>query len=250
MNTFKTVKLTVVMPCYNEQDNIAQAINDVRHAIFSLVPNVELIVVDDGSADRSLEIIEKCAAADNRIKVMRQTHSGHGAAIINGAAMALGEYILFIDSDRQIPLGVFGDMWNKALHCQGVLGFRMTRCDPKFRLILSSVIRWVVRVMFGLSLKDANAPFKIVRREVWQDARQLIPDGTLAPSLFLAIFMAATKCDFVEVPVVHCRREKGQGSLNYRRLSVFCLNAWCQLCDFRKRLCAALGDKTVKKLSN
>jgi glycosyltransferase involved in cell wall biosynthesis len=236
MNTFETVKLSVVMPCYNEQDNIAQAINDVRHAIFSLVPNVELIVVDDGSIDRSLKIVEECAAVDSRIKVIHQTNSGHGAAIINGATVAAGEYIFFIDSDRQIPLSVFSDMWKEALHCQGVFGFRTGRCDPKVRLILSAAIRWVIRVMFGLSLKDANAPFKIIRREVWQDARRLIPDDTLAPSIFLAIFMAATKCDFVEMPVVHCQREKGQGSLNYSRLLKFCLKAWCQLCDFRKWL--------------
>ena len=113
---------------------------------------------------------------------------------------------MLVDSDRQIPLAAFPALWEASRGRDGALGLRLSRDDPWFRKGLSLLIRAAVPVVFGVRVPDANVPFKIVRRSVWQNARELIPEEALAPSLMLAVFMRRRRLDVAEQPVPHRRR--------------------------------------------
>src|SRR6266849_3164323 len=98
------VELSVVMPAYNEEGAIEAAVMEVRQHVFGEIQASELVVVNDGSRDRTGEILDHLAMEDGRIKVIHQPNGGHGRALRTGLDAASGKYLFLIDSDRQIPL--------------------------------------------------------------------------------------------------------------------------------------------------
>jgi glycosyltransferase involved in cell wall biosynthesis len=149
---------------------------------------------------------------------------------------ARGEYLFLIDSDRQIPIEAFPPLWEAARGRDGAFGLRRRRHDPALRLALTRLVRGALRPLFGVSLADANVPFKVVRRSVWLAARDLIPEGTLAPSLFLAVYARRKGLDVVEMEVPHLPRRTGVVSIRRWKLFKFCARALGQLVVFRGKL--------------
>ena len=90
--------------------------------------------------------------------------------------------------------------------------------------------------MFGVRIKDANVPYKLVRRTAWLDAKRYIPDGTLAPSLFLAVSMKRKQSDLAFVDVAHRDRVTGTVSIRRWKLIKFCARGFRQLLDLRRAL--------------
>jgi dolichol-phosphate mannosyltransferase len=232
-----TIPLSVVMPVYNEEDAIAAAVDDVKQHVLAAIPGSELVVVNDGSRDRTGAMLDLIAAPDPRIRVIHQSNTGHGGAVIAGIEAARGDCIFLIDSDRQIPLDAFSSAW-AALQAgpDAVFGVRRRRHDPALRLYLSQFIQRAVQALFGVKLQDANAPYKLLRRDVWQQARPVIPDDTLAPSLFLAIVARLRGCNILEVDVVHKERDTGEVSIRRLKLLKFCTRGLSQMLELRRRL--------------
>jgi glycosyltransferase involved in cell wall biosynthesis len=229
--------LTVVMPAYNEEGAIEAAVDDVRAHVLDIVGGSLLLVVNDGSRDRTGAILDAIAARDPRVRVLHQPNGGHGAALMAGLSRATTDYVFLLDSDRQIPLDDFPSAW--ALACGGrdaVFGVRRHRDDPAIRLALTAVVRRAVRLMFGVAIHDANVPYKLVRRAAWERASAIIPPGTLAPSLFLAAYMKARGLDVAELEVAHRERQTGVVSIRRWKLLRFCARAFRQLVRFRMEL--------------
>lgn len=237
-----TTKLTVVMPAYNEEAAIEEAVADVRRNVLDAIPGSELVVVNDGSRDRTGEILDRLAAEDGRVRVVHKPNGGHGPAIITGLGQARGEYVFLVDSDLQIPLEAFGPLWEATQ--QGgrydcAFGVRRKRHDPTLRLYLTRLIRATIPMFFGVKLYDANVPYKLLRRSIWEEARQHIPDDTLAPSLFLAVYCKRRGYRVAEIDVPHKERETGVVSIRRWKLFKFCARAFRQMLDFRRSLTQA-----------
>lgn len=224
------------MPAYNEEGAIEDAVRDVQKHILAHVSGAELVVVDDGSRDRTGAILDDLAAQDNRIHVVHRVNGGHGPALRTGLDAARGEYLLLVDSDCQIVLDSFVSFWPEAQRRDGLFGVRRRRHDPLARLMLTRLVRVTLRLLLGLSLRDANVPFKVVRRTSWEGARPLIPPDALAPSLFLAIVMCRRRANIAEREVVHRERATGTGSLRYWKLFRFCARGFSQLLVLRRAL--------------
>jgi dolichol-phosphate mannosyltransferase len=223
------------MPVHNEQAAIRQSTADVQHHVLDAIPGSELVVVDDGSTDDSGRLLDEIAAADSRVRVIHQANSGHGGALMNGLALARGEYVMLIDSDRQIPLDSFPAAWGHIRQGRdAVFGARRRRRDPTPRLYLMRLVRLSIRILFGVRIFDANVPFKILRRSIWNEATRCIAPGTLAPSLFLAVFAMRRGCDVVEMDVDHRPRTTGATSIRRLRLVTFSAKAFGQLLAFRR----------------
>jgi len=231
------VRLSVVMPAYNEADGIAVAVDAVRAHVLDRVPSSELVVVNDGSRDQTGALLDAMAARDARIRVVHKSNGGHGPAIMTGLASASGDYVFLIDSDNQIPLEDFAPLWAAVEGGRdGAFGVRRVRHDAEMRKVLTVVIRVALSLLFGVRVYDANVPFKVIRRSLWDAARPLIPDGTLAPSLFLAVFALRGRFDVAFVDVSHKDRETGTVSIRRWKLIKFCARALRQLLDFRSAL--------------
>lgn len=236
--TASQASLSVIMPVYNEQDAILLAIDDVQRHVLDLVPGSELVIVDDGSRDNTAALVDEAAAKDNRIRVLHKPNGGHGSAVLAGLNVATGDYLFLIDSDRQIPLDEFHVAWDVLTKSgsDAVFGVRRRRYDPAFRLYLTALVRHSVQVLFRVKLYDANVPYKLFRRAVWNDARECVPDGTLAPSLFLAIVAKARGYNVVEINVTHKERDTGEVSLRRMKLLKFCAAGMSQMLELRRRV--------------
>lgn len=231
------IRLSVVMPAYNEEEGIETAVEAVKTHVLDRVATSELVVVNDGSRDTTGALLDKLAAADSRIRVVHKPNGGHGPALVSGLSAARGEYIFLIDSDNQIPLEDFAGLWKEIDGgYRAAFGVRRVRHDAKLRRALTVTIRLSLFVLFGVRLYDANVPFKVFHRSVWDDARAHIPDDTLAPSLFFAIFAARRNTRTAFVNVHHKDRETGTVSIRRWKLVMFCARAFRQLLDFRSSL--------------
>jgi glycosyltransferase involved in cell wall biosynthesis len=225
------------MPAYNEEAAIADAVSEVKECVLDRIAGAQLIVVDDGSRDNTGAILDEIAAKDARIHVIHKRNAGHGPAILTGLSAARGVYVLLLDSDRQIPLDSFAELWDAVQSGRdGAFGVRRHRNDPTTRLLLAKLVRFTLPILFSVDVRDANVPFKLLRRSIWLDASRYIPDDTLAPSLFLSIYMARRDCDVAKVDVPHRERETGVVSIRRLKLLAFCWRAFGQMLAFRRRL--------------
>ena len=228
--------LSVIIPAYNEQDNIRGAIGDVFSDIAPVAGDLEVIVIDDGSTDRTPDILRELAGRHEQLVVHSQPNAGHGAALLNGLARARGDWILLLDSDRQVSLAGFGAHWELRDSCDVILGLRVPRCDPAHRTVVSFGMRKLLALITGVRLADAGAPYKLLRRSVWQDARRLIPPDCWIPSVLLAAHaMARRDLNVLETPVVHRHRIHGPSTLNAARLLRFSLMGMRDMIRFARQ---------------
>lgn len=231
------MRLSIIMPAYNEEGGIRDAVTAVQAHVFPVVPDVELIVVNDGSRDGTGAILDALSADDPRVRVLHKVNGGHGPAIMSGLEAATGDFVFLIDSDNQIPLERFTALWCEVERGRdGAFGVRRVRNDAELRKVLTILIRGALGMLFGVSLYDANVPYKLLRRSLWMEARRYIPEGTLAPSLFLAVFVMRRRHDVVFVDVPHKDRETGTVSIRRWKLLKFCWRAFQQLIQFRRSL--------------
>ena len=227
--------LTVVMPAYNEEGAIRDAVAEVQSAVLDRIDEAVLVVVNDGSRDATGAILDELAASDPRVTAVHKDNGGHGPAIITGLEHADSEWVFLVDSDLQMPLDAVTQLW-AAVHDghEAAFGVRRHRDEPRIRLLLTRMVRATIPLLFGVRILDANVPYKLVRRSTWEDARAHIPPDTLAPSLFLAVFMKLRGLPIAEIDVEHRERTTGVVSIRRWKLIRFCSKAFAQMIDFRR----------------
>jgi dolichol-phosphate mannosyltransferase len=228
--------LSIIMPAYNEEGSIREAVSEIQREVLNKIPGAELLVVNDGSRDRTGAILDEIAASAPEVKVIHKSNGGHGPALRTGLDRAQGDFVFLIDSDRQIAIEDFTPLWDAVQDADAAFGMRITRHDPGLRLILTRIVRMSLTLLFWVRITDANVPFKVVRRSAWKHAEGLIPGDTLAPSLFLAVFLKRNGYKVVERPIHHRERNTGVVSIKRWKLIKFCGRAFKQLLTFRAQL--------------
>jgi glycosyltransferase involved in cell wall biosynthesis len=231
--------LTVIMPAYNEEEGIEQAVLEVSTEVLDRIPGSCLIAVNDGSKDKTGEILDRLAKADSRVRVLHKPNSGHGPSLVQGLNQATSEYIFLIDSDMQIPLSCFPQLWNtlQSDKLDGVFGIRESRQDPRFRLFLSVIISITLSTAFKVRLVDTNVPCKLFKRKIWTQLWALAPvEDLLAPSIAIAIYARRHGYKIGDVHVPHRARTKGEGSLKLKSLFRFCWKGYKQLMSLKEAL--------------
>jgi glycosyltransferase involved in cell wall biosynthesis len=160
--------LTVVLPAYNEQDNIERAVREAAAAATPLVESYELVVVDDGSHDGTGECLTRLKEEmEPTLRVIAHPHNlGYGAALRTGFRQARGRHIFYTDSDNQFDLTELSDFLPLMADWDVALGYRMDRQDPFHRRFISNCYNSLASVAFGMSVRDLNCSFKLFRREV------------------------------------------------------------------------------------
>lgn len=229
------VPLSVVMPVFNEEALIAGALDEVRRHVLDVVPGSELWVIDDGSQDGTAGILDKLQAGEPRLRVVHQPNGGHGAALLAGMSRSRGDWILLVDSDRQIPLDGFGLAWERRRGLDALFGHRGHRGDPLARRLVSAGLRFQTRFLFGARLADPNVPFKLISRRLWEEARTVIPADCLIPSVFVAVFAHRAGFRYASFNIAYRQRGAGETTLRKLRLVKFSARSLAQLVAFRGR---------------
>ncbi len=231
------VELSVVMPAYNEADNLPAALDEIVERVLSIVPDSEIIVIDDGSTDGTADVLQTFSAREARLRVTTQQNSGHGAALMNGLDNATGRVLLLLDSDREIPLDQFADHWEMmgSQRLAAVFGVRQARQFSTHRRFVTGCMRLLVRLLFGLAPRDANAPYKLISLEALNDVRGMLHPACAIPSVVIATSLLRAHPSTVrEVEVPHIARRAGTSTLRLGRLGRLCLRATGDLLKLRR----------------
>jgi glycosyltransferase involved in cell wall biosynthesis len=232
--------LSVVVPVWNEEAVIGGLIAEIDSEVTARIEHSEIIVVDDASTDATPAILADLGDLGGRLKVLRSdVNRGHGPSVLRGLEQAQGEWILQLDSDGQLVIEEFWNLWSRRDEADLVLGVRVQRRDPIHRLVLSRIVAAVVSLLAWRRIRDPNVPFRLVRRPLWSDLRGLVPTNALAPSILVSVGAAVRDWRIIDVPVSHLPRERGRSSLRAFRLLRFSLRGLGELLRFRVRLARA-----------
>ncbi|HEX2280741.1 MAG TPA: glycosyltransferase family 2 protein [Thermomicrobiales bacterium] len=171
--------LSLVLPAFNEEANIDAVVQDSLATLPAFVDRYEIIVVDDGSRDRTGEIVAGLVATDDRVRLIRhERNRGYGAALISGFDASTGDFVMFMDADRQFNIRDLRLLVPFAGEYDIVAGFRMERSDPLHRRVLAEMFNVSVRLLFGVHLRDIDCAFKLFRGELLRGL-QLTAPGAL-----------------------------------------------------------------------
>jgi glycosyltransferase involved in cell wall biosynthesis len=159
--------LSLVLPAYNEEENIGEVTRGALTALPRFTDAFQIIVVDDGSRDRTAEVAEAIARSDSRVRVIRHTRNrGYGAALVTGFNATSGDYVMFMDADRQFDINDLRLLTPFASDFDIVAGFRMERNDPLHRRVFAETFNVAVRVLFGVHMRDIDCAFKLFRGDL------------------------------------------------------------------------------------
>ncbi|MFC1522188.1 glycosyltransferase family 2 protein [Elusimicrobiota bacterium] len=227
------LQLSVIMPVFNEADGIKAVVEKFHEAIFSKLPGSEMILINDGSKDSTARILDELGKKYSYIRVVHNKKNiGHGASVISGFSLVKGDHILLVDSDDQIGPGHYWEFCKHTPEYDAVLGYRLNRRDPLYRKSVSRLIRLLNFLLFGVSVKDANCPFKLIKREALNKAMEIIGYDVFAPSLFLAVTLARNN-NVIQLPVAHKERTFGTVSLPPVRFCKSCLRSLKEVFVYR-----------------
>ena len=203
--------LSVFMPCFNEQDNVQRVTEKARHVLETMNVDYEIILVNDGSSDRTGEIADQLAQQDSRIRVVHHpTNQGYGAALQSGFKAATKDLIFYTDGDGQFDITEMPPLLDLIQSSDIVSCYRLDRKDPLIRKINAWCWTKLVCLLFGLRLRDIDCAFKLYRRGIF-DGMPLRSTGALIDTEILA---RATRkgCRIVQTGVHHYPRTAGQQS--------------------------------------
>lgn len=223
-----------VMPVYNEAECVEKVCREWLGQMAD--SGGALLVVNDGSTDKTTRILERLAAAEPRLMVLHQANAGHGAAVLSGYRRALEmepEWVFQVDSDGEMPAGLFPGIWVQREQAGFVLGWRSGRQTHPLRLALSNAHRKLLGLLFGATVRDPNIPFRLMRAAQLRPLLDSLPEGIFAPNVFLSLLAAESGIlmEGPEVPVAP--RAGGVPSIRGWRTAALALRCAGELLRFR-----------------
>lgn len=182
----QTRSLSVFFPCFNEEDSVRRVYESADKILRSLAVDYEILFVDDGSTDRTGEIVEAIAAADPRVRTVHHASNlGYGAALRSGFKAAAKQFVFFTDGDGQFDLNDLPPLLPLLERCDIVAGYRLQRREGLVRRFNGWCWTKLSGVLFGVKVKDVNCAFKIFRRAIF-DGVDLKCTGALISAEILA----------------------------------------------------------------
>lgn len=219
-------RLCVVMPVYNEREAIVGVLAKWCAALDALDADYVIRPYNDGSKDDSLAVMQSKAGelnADGRLRVdvRDKPNGGHGNTILTGYREAAAdgfEWIFQIDSDDEMGPEEFGELWSRREDFDFLVGIRDGRVQRLPRKVISLVSRLCVRIFYGKSVWDVNAPYRLMRASAFREFYSKIPLTTFAPNVILSGLAARYRLRCFETRVPQHDRTTGEVSIRKWKL--------------------------------
>jgi len=209
------LQVSVVIPVYNEEQNLPELLRRTADAMQKTGRTYEVILIDDGSRDKSLPILKETAEKDSHIVVVElQRNFGQHSALMAGFTVVRGEVVVTLDADLQNPPEEIHKLLAKideGFDCVG--GWRQKRDDSIFRKIPSRILNLCSARLFGVSLNDYGCMLRAYRRHIIDQMVQCSESSTYIPALAHSFARTVT-----EIPVAHAARTKGESKYGLLRL--------------------------------
>ena len=203
--------LTFFFPAYNEEENVEAVVGEALETLPRFADRFEVVIVDDGSHDRTPELADELAARDPRVRVIHhRPNRGYGGAVRSGLEAARMPYVFFTDGDRQFRIADLHLLISRIGDADAVVGYRIRRSDPTRRLVIAWVYKQVLRVAFGAGFRDVDCAYKLFRTDVLQRVplSRVRSNGAFF-SAELLLTLRAAGARIVQVGVPHHPRVAG-----------------------------------------
>jgi glycosyltransferase involved in cell wall biosynthesis len=203
--------LSIVLPCLDEEANIAAVVRDVAAAAASAAEHYEIIVVDDGSTDATARVTSELQARIPHVRlIVHARNRGYGDTLRTGIDAARLDWVLLMDADRQFDPADLADFLPAAMDADAVWGRRILRQDKLGRRASAAAWNRLVGTLFHLPVSDVDCGFKLIRRDVLQGFE--LETGGAMISAELAVKCRAEGARIAEIGIPHHPRVAGKES--------------------------------------
>ena len=174
------MQLSLILPCYNEEENVEKTVLDVIAWFKEDGIDGEVIAVDDGSSDRTAEVLRKLEKEHPQLKVvMHSKNLGYGSAVRSGLDAGTKEWLAYMDSDGQFRPTDFRKLLPHTDKFEIVTGRRLKRADPLVRKLNAKLFAMLNVIVLGIWVRDINCAMKIFKRSIWKTVRPEFSTGAL-----------------------------------------------------------------------
>ena len=174
METKNQPKLSIILPCLNEELSIEKCISDINNELQGKI-DFEIIVVDNNSSDQSENILKKIKETDPNIKVYLEKIIGYGSACASGVKEAAREYLLLMDMDQTYPVNKILDFSNELdKGYEFVIGNRFTGDIQKgsmpalHKFIGNPLLSFILRLFFKTKVRDSHCGMRAIKKSSYQ----------------------------------------------------------------------------------
>ena len=211
--------LSVFFPAYNDSGTIASLVITARQAASALTPDFEIIVVNDGSADRTASVVDELARQYPEVRAVHHpVNRGYGGALRSGFAAATKEFVFYTDGDAQYDPAEMSVLWDAMRPGVDLVnGYKISRSDPFHRIVIGRLYHHIVKLLFGLRVRDVDCDFRLLRRSIFDRVRLEKNSGVICLEMMKKIQDEGFA--IAEVPVHHYHRTMGKSQFfNFPRI--------------------------------
>lgn len=211
--------ITVFFPAYNDAGTIASMVVLADRTLRRLTGDYEVIVVNDGSADHTAQVLSELETVYPKLRVVNHpVNRGYGSALRTGFASASKDLIFYTDGDAQYDVRELEKLVPMMTDDVDIVnGYKISRSDPLHRIVIGNIYCWGIKLAFGIKIKDVDCDFRLVRREGFNRVRLSSTSGTICVEMIKSLQDAGLR--FAESPVHHYHRAYGKSQFfNFRRL--------------------------------
>ena len=215
------LSLSVVLPAYNEADNIGRVINSAVKYLGDRQISYEIIVVNDGSVDATAAIVSELSNQNPKIHLINHAQNlGYGSALRSGFDHAVHEYIFLTDGDGQFEINdldqflpyLYDDDAQKKILSKVVIGYRAKRADIFVRSLNAWLYHIFIQWVLGIKARDIDCAFKLFPRSIYQSVKPIKSNGALFSAEFLLKLQNLPVEPIIELPVRHLPRQFGKAT--------------------------------------
>ena len=225
-------RLYIVMPAYNEEENIEAVVRAWYPIIDSIGNDSKLVVADSGSSDQTHSILQKLQSVLPKLEILSETEKQHGPKLIalyNHAIKQKADFIFQTDSDGQTDPAEFNAFWDMRNTYDAILGHRQIRGDGFTRAFIEKIVCFLLKIYFGISVPDANAPFRLMKVNVVNKYLSAFPADFNLPNIMLTTYFAYYNEKITFKVISFKPRQGGSNSINIPKIVKI---GWKALGDF------------------
>src|SRR6478735_11038774 len=233
--------LSIFFPAYNDAGTIASLVITSVKVAATLTDDFEVIVINDASQDDTAKILDELARLyPERVRIVHhETNRGYGGALRTGFATASKDLIFYTDGDGQYDPAEVTLLWETISDdVDWVNGWKISRSDPLHRIIIGRIYHHIVKLLFGLKVRDVDCDFRLMRRRIFEVVRLEKSSGVICLEMMKKFQDAGFRV--AEVPVHHYHRAFGKSQFfNFRRIFrtlIDLMKLWWELVIRREHL--------------
>lgn len=203
--------LSVFFPAYNDAPSLPGLLAKTFATLEQHVEDYEVIVVNDGSQDKTEEVLEQLRVryAPWLRVVTHPENRGYGGALRSGFEAATKEFVFYTDGDGQYDVGELPLLLDLMAPGTGLVnGFKLERHDPAHRVFIGKVYNFCARLLFRIRIRDIDCDYRLIRRALLREVRLISTSGTICVELVRKLELSG--CKVAEVGVHHYPRLHGK----------------------------------------